>query len=182
MLQRCDKEAFFGLFPKRHADLYHTLRSNITGGLSIVFTNYKLRSPRCDIQLRYNSNCIQSSAKIRYLGVVIDHKLIFLPHIQNLEAKVSRNIRILFQLNKVLPISALKTLYYALVHPLLFYGIIIWDLSIIPTSVTNLSIILSIIPTSIIPTSVTNGDLSITKVSSKQGFKSNWSSWLAYFF
>ena len=37
MLQRCEKEAFFCLFPKRHADLYHTLRSNITGGLSIVF-------------------------------------------------------------------------------------------------------------------------------------------------
>ena len=35
MLQRCEKEAFFYLFPKRHADLYHTLRSNITGGLSI---------------------------------------------------------------------------------------------------------------------------------------------------
>ena len=66
------------------------------------------------------------NAKIRYLGVVIDHKLSFLPHIQNLEAKVSRNIGILFKLNKVLPISALKTLYYALVHPLLFYGIIIW--------------------------------------------------------
>ena len=49
-----------------------------------------------------------------------------MPHIQNLEAKVSRNIGILFKLNKVLPISALKTLYYALVHPLLFYGIIIW--------------------------------------------------------
>ena len=48
-----------------------------------------------------------------------------MPHIQTLEAKVSRNIGILFKLNKVLPIP-LKTLYYALVHPLLFYGIIIW--------------------------------------------------------
>ena len=38
MLQRCEKEAFFCMFPKRHADLYHTLRSNITGGLSIAFT------------------------------------------------------------------------------------------------------------------------------------------------
>ena len=49
-----------------------------------------------------------------------------MPHVQNLEAKVSRNIGILFKLNKVLSISALKTLYYALVHTLLFYGIIIW--------------------------------------------------------
>ena len=43
MLQRCEKEAFFCLFPKRHADLYHTLRSNITGGLSIVFTRLAIK-------------------------------------------------------------------------------------------------------------------------------------------
>ena len=101
------------------------LKINTSKSQAIII-NYKLRSPRCDVQLQYNSNYIQFSAKIRYLGVVIDHKLSFLPHIQNLEAKVSRNIGILFKLNKVLPISALKTLYYALVHPLLFYGIIIW--------------------------------------------------------
>ena len=43
MLQRCEKEAFFCLFPKRHADLYHTLRSNITGGLSIVFNRLAIK-------------------------------------------------------------------------------------------------------------------------------------------
>ena len=112
------------LLVKRWMDA-NKLKINTSKSQAIII-NYKLRSPRCDIQLRYNSNCIQSSAKIKYLGVVIDHKLSFLPHIQNLEAKVSRNIGILFKLNKVLPISALKTLYYALVHPLLFYGIIIW--------------------------------------------------------
>ena len=43
MLQRCEKEAFFCLFPKRHADLYHTLRSNVTGGLFIVFTRLAIK-------------------------------------------------------------------------------------------------------------------------------------------
>ena len=60
---------------------------------------------------------------MKYLGITIDHKLTFLPHIINLEAKLSRNVGILFKLNKYLPISALITLYYALVHPFLFYGI-----------------------------------------------------------
>ena len=30
MLQRCEKEALFCLFPRRHADLYHTSKFNIT--------------------------------------------------------------------------------------------------------------------------------------------------------
>ena len=37
-MKRIEKETFFCLFPKRHADLYNTMRNQITGGLSIVFT------------------------------------------------------------------------------------------------------------------------------------------------
>ena len=42
-----------------------------------------------------------------------------------LETKVARNVGILFKLNEYLPTSALKTLYYALIHPFFSYGIII---------------------------------------------------------
>ena len=38
MMKRIEKETFFCLFPKRHADLYNTMCNHITGGLSIVFT------------------------------------------------------------------------------------------------------------------------------------------------
>ena len=91
-----------------------------------IVINHKLQSPTSDVRLNYDLNCIQSSEKMKYLGITIDHKLTFLPHIINLEAKLSRNVRILFKLNKYLPTSALITLYYALVHPFLFYGINVW--------------------------------------------------------
>ena len=38
MMKRIEKETFFCLFPKRHADLCNTTRNQIAGGLSIVFT------------------------------------------------------------------------------------------------------------------------------------------------
>ena len=38
MLKQIEENAFFCLFPKRHSDLYKTLREQLTGGLSIVFT------------------------------------------------------------------------------------------------------------------------------------------------
>ena len=37
MMRRIQKNAFFCLFPKRHGDLYKTLRSQLTGGLSLIF-------------------------------------------------------------------------------------------------------------------------------------------------
>jgi len=38
MLKAIEPGSFFCLFPKRHEDLYRELRSQLTGGLSIVFT------------------------------------------------------------------------------------------------------------------------------------------------
>jgi len=38
MMKKISDNAFFCLFPKRHADLYKKLRSQLTGRLSIVFS------------------------------------------------------------------------------------------------------------------------------------------------
>ena len=37
MKKKIEKNAFFCLFPKRHGDLYKSLRSQLTGGLSLIF-------------------------------------------------------------------------------------------------------------------------------------------------
>ena len=38
MLKEMEPDSFFCLFPKKHADLYQALRSQLMGGLSIVFS------------------------------------------------------------------------------------------------------------------------------------------------
>ena len=38
MIKKISKDFFFCLYPKRHADLYKKMRSQLTGGLSIVFS------------------------------------------------------------------------------------------------------------------------------------------------
>jgi len=42
MLKSIEPGSFFCLFSKRHKDLYHELRSQLIGGLSIVFTRLAL--------------------------------------------------------------------------------------------------------------------------------------------
>ena len=37
MIKKIQKNAFFCLFPKRHGDLYKSLRSQLTGDLSLIF-------------------------------------------------------------------------------------------------------------------------------------------------
>ena len=69
-------------------------------------------------------NCsIEVNEKAKYLGVLIDSKLNFQQHLNQVENKVSRAVGIMFKLKSVLPQEALLKLYYALVHPYLLYGI-----------------------------------------------------------
>ena len=89
--------------------------------------DYKLHSSYdYHFELNYCNYTIQISDGIKYLGVELDDKLNFLRHIKTLEAKLSRNFGILFKLKKILPTPALVTLYFALIHPFLSYGVILW--------------------------------------------------------
>ncbi len=75
---------------------------------------------------------------IKFLGIYLDDNLSWKTHIQNLISKLSF---ILFTLNKIkniLPHSALKSLYFTLIHCNLIYGLIVWGNS---SSVSKLFLI-----------------------------------------
>jgi hypothetical protein len=64
---------------------------------------------------------------IKYLGVYFDPDLNFKYHIQQISKKLSYALYSLRQAKNLLPLSALKTLYYSLFHCHLIYAIEIWS-------------------------------------------------------
>ena len=86
----------------------------------------KLRSPSCTIPILINDIPIPIVDSFRYLGVILDNKLTFSDHISNVAKKVSRSVGIISKLRHYAPTSILLKLYYAILHPHLLYGIIIW--------------------------------------------------------
>ena len=70
MLKEMEPDSFFRLFPKKHADLYQALQSQLTGGLSIVFSRlviagktkirpHQIKDPEtCQICLGVNANAL----------------------------------------------------------------------------------------------------------------------------
>ena len=73
----------------------------------------------------FNIDGIQHVNVIKYLGIEIDSQLNFKSHIDTVQSKIAKGVRILFKLNKILTSNALLLLYYALVYPHLTYGILI---------------------------------------------------------
>jgi len=79
------------------------------------------------MELRINNSQLNVNNACKYLGMIIDNKLDFNIHIQALvETKLSRSVVILSKLQHVLPLSTLRTLYFALIHSYLLYELLIW--------------------------------------------------------
>jgi hypothetical protein len=64
---------------------------------------------------------------IKYLGVYFDPLLTFKYHISQITSKIARALFTIRQVKNFLPPSALKTLYFALVHCHLTYATVIWS-------------------------------------------------------
>ena len=73
-----------------------------------------------------NGSAINIVDSAKYLKVVIDNKLNFKQHIKMMKGKVTRSVGILSKLKHFFPQNVMLQLYYALVHPFLSHGIIIW--------------------------------------------------------
>jgi hypothetical protein len=64
---------------------------------------------------------------IKFLGIHLDPALTFKFHIQSITAKISKSLYFIRSAKNFLSEKALKSLYYALVHCHLVYGIQIWS-------------------------------------------------------
>ena len=60
------------------------------------------------------------------MGMTIDEKLNFAEHIIKLTCKISRSVGILSKLRKILSFTALRKLYYSVVHCRSLYGFVLW--------------------------------------------------------
>ena len=87
------------------------------------FDNLKLEIKGMPLQ-RIGEDCPEQSTK--FLGIYLDEFLNWKAHISHLNRKLSRALFAIKQIKHFFPHDVLKTLYYALVHPHIEYGILAW--------------------------------------------------------
>ena len=73
---------------------------------------------------RIGNDCKEMSTK--FLGVNLDETLSWKLHISHITRKISRTLFAIKQTKRILPLDSLKTLYTALIHPHISYGILAW--------------------------------------------------------
>jgi len=99
-----------------------TLRNDMDPGPRLL----KLHS--CDDPRLATCSCgaIGRVDQYKYLGVVIDSKLSWVPHIQGVKQRLRKMVYAFKQLSEVLTVDQRRTVYYAYVQSVLQYGILAW--------------------------------------------------------
>ena len=65
-------------------------------------------------------------SSIKYLGVIVDHKLNWIDHITYVKNKISKGIGIMYKARRYLNTGSLKNLYYTYIYPFFIYCIKVW--------------------------------------------------------
>ena len=73
-----------------------------------------------------NDSIINSASHLKYLGVIIDSKLNWIPHITYVNNKISKGIGIMFKARDYLNKNCLSNLYHTYIFPYLLYCIEVW--------------------------------------------------------
>ena len=74
----------------------------------------------------FNDSPLECVSQIKFLGITVDNKLSWKPHVLNVCKTLSRNICIINKLKHQFPSTTLFTLYSSLILPYLNYGILAW--------------------------------------------------------
>ena len=89
--------------------------------INMTKSNILVISPKLNKFCFYNSSNYPTTSipiinTARYLGIILDDKLSFQPHIKLLEGKLSRSLGILRKVKPFLSTSCMLQLYYSFFH------------------------------------------------------------------
>ena len=90
-----------------------------------------------DFSITLNSTHINRVKEVVFLGVVLDEHVTWKPHISRIANKVSKAIGLLCKSRFYISKFSLRTLYYSLVYPYLYYCTIAW-VSTYPSNLNRL--------------------------------------------
>lgn len=78
------------------------------------------------VQISIDGVVLERVSEIKFLGVIIDDKINWKPHIKHVQTKLSRSISVINKAKQVLDHNSLHILYCSLVLPYLTYGVEVW--------------------------------------------------------
>ena len=92
----------------------------------MIFHRARIKIPNDGSVVSINNCIIEQSECLKYLGVILDSKISWIPHIAYVKNKISKGIGIMYQARKYIDKKSLVNLYNSYIYPYLIYCIESW--------------------------------------------------------
>ena len=93
----------------------------------MVFHRARLKTiDNSSMDIIIDSHILKKVNSIKYLGIIVDHKLNWLNHITYVKGKISKRIGIMYKARKYLNKNSFKNIYHAYLYPYLTYCVEVW--------------------------------------------------------
>ena len=110
---------------KKYLDANY-LHINISKSKFIHFSPPRMKSLDINYDVKFNGQLLQKVDNIKFLGVIIDHKLSWDKHIRILTNKARNSISQLYDMRKIIPPKLKTSVYNAIVNSQMSYAITVW--------------------------------------------------------
>ena len=111
------------------------LSLNVKKSQLLVFS---LSKNKPNINLFINGEALKEVQYAKYLGILIDNKLNWGPHISAVNLKLSRGLGLLAKIRHFVPKNTLRSLYYTFINPHIDYNLLNWGMAS-PTNLETIS-------------------------------------------
>ena len=102
----------------------NSLTLNVNKTNLLLFDYWKRE--RTALEIHIDGTIIKSKKNTKFLGVILDNKLQWKDHYEQLKTKINRNYSLLCKSKNLLNVHGMKVLYYAQIYSHLSYCIVIW--------------------------------------------------------
>ena len=101
---------------------------NLTKTKYMIFTGRRRKDGLDKLNLSINNVAIERVSTAKFLGVLVDDKLTWHPHIVALTKKINRNMGILFKVRGIFPTHVLKLLFNSFIQSCINYCALVWGI------------------------------------------------------
>ena len=105
--------------------LANKLTLNITKTKYLLHHRKKLVPQNLE-PIKIGNSILSEDKSVKFLGVLVDRELKWIPHIQHVKNKINKQCGILYLTRRYFGPKSLKQLYYSLIYPFLIYCHTIW--------------------------------------------------------
>ena len=92
----------------------------------IIFHRARIKVPQNHLSLHMDNSTLSKTQNLKYLGVILDHKVSWIQHISYVKNKISKGIGIMYKARRYLGSKSLVNLYHSYIYPYLIYCIESW--------------------------------------------------------